>query len=175
MTVITFISPSTNSLSGRFSLVVASLYHPTYGFDPEHSSKDIHTHILCIYKSPNTAPKQLKYVTQTSKLVRKQMDILRKKNGRDNGSIQNFFNIMEKMSRPQIGETIMLPGDEMVVVLKTIWIRLIQRAWKKVYAQRLNMLQERRRPQSIAERERSGIWPITCNVMPDIRGMLNGL
>jgi len=103
------------------------------------------------------------------------MDILRKKNGCDNGSIQNFFNIMEKMSRPQIGETIMLPGDEMVVVLKTIWIRLIQRAWKKVYAQRLNMLQERRRPQSIAERERSGIWPITCNVMPDIRGMLNGL
>jgi len=168
-------SPSTNSPSGRFSLVVASLHHPTYGFDAEHSSKDICSHILCIHKSPNTAPKHLKCITQTSKLVRKQMDILRKKNGGDNGPIHNFFNIMEKMSHPQIGETNMLPGNEMVVVLKTIWIRLIQRTWKKVYTQRLTMLQERCKPQSIAEHERSGIWPSTCNVMPGIRGMLNGL
>jgi len=167
----------TNSTSHRFNLVVASLHHPTYGFDPAESSPGIRGHFLCIHKSTNTMPKERKLVHQMSRILRTQMRILNE-TGSDiwpNGvGARNFYGVMDRLARPQIGETMILPGDEMIVILKTVWIRLLQRTWKKICARRNEILRKRGDPHSIQERERSGAWPVDCRVLPGLRGMMAG-
>ena len=165
------------SLSRRFNLVVASLHHPTYGFDPMESSPEIRHHFLCIHKSANTMPKERKLVHQMSRILRTQLRIL-SETGSDiwpeGVGARNFYSAMDRLARPQIGETMILPGDEMVVILKTVWIRLMQRTWKKVCARRSEILRKRSDLRSMQERERSGEWPVDCRNLPGLRGMMAG-
>ena len=119
----------TTSTSRRFNLVVASLHHPTYGFDQEKSSPDIRDHFLCIHKSANATPKEFKLVKNYAKNLKWVVNLLRDVNSsawvsEDTGA-KNFFTVMDHLAIPQIGETMILPGDEMVVILKTVWIRLL--------------------------------------------------
>ena len=65
-----------------------------------------------------------------------------------------------------------LEGQEMVGICKTFWLKLIQRKWKKVYAKRMRILQERQQMHSILHRERHGCWPQHLNVMPSLGGMM---
>jgi hypothetical protein len=164
-----------NSFTHRFNMVVASLHHPTYGFDPAESSPGVRGHFLCIHKSTNTMPKERKLVHQMSRILRTQMRILNE-TGSDiwpeGVGARNFYSAMDRLARPQIGETMILPGDEMVVILKTVWIRLLQRTWKKICANRSEILRKRSDPRSIQERERSGAWPIDCRDLPGLRGMM---
>ena len=162
----------------RFNLVVASLHHPIYGFDQKESTPEIRQHFLCIHKSKNVTPKESKMLKNISKMLRAQMHNLEKSNidiwPHDVG-VRNIYSAMTSLALPQIGETIILPGEEMVVILKTIWIRLIQRTWKKIYMRRKEILRKRCETQAIYERERSGKWPYDCKQMPGLRGMLAGL
>ena len=43
--------------------------------------------------------------------------------------------------QPQIVERIVLPTEETICIIKTVWIRIVQRRWKKIYSQRKRMLQ----------------------------------
>jgi len=52
-----------------------------------------------------------------------------------------------------------LPGNESVGYIKTFWIKLIQRRWKKIYKERQDILKQRMLPRSIREREITGKWP----------------
>jgi hypothetical protein len=72
----------------------------------------------------------------------------------------------------QIGKIHYLKGDECVCVIKTVWLKLVQRAWKRVYKMRKRILQLRHRPDSIMYRQITCKWPDNCNFMPTIRGML---
>jgi len=72
----------------------------------------------------------------------------------------------------QIGKIYYLKGDECVCVIKTFWLKLVQRSWKRVYKMRKFIMQRRCRPDSIMYRQFSGKWPDNCNFMPSIRGML---
>ena len=89
--------------------------------------------------------------------------------------VRNIYTAMTSLAQPQIGETMILSGNEIVVILKTVWIRLVQRTWKNIYARRKEILRKRCETQAIHERERSGKWPSDCQEMPGIRGMLAGL
>jgi len=51
---------------------------------------------------------------------------------------------------PQIVDMVELDTHERVAILKTIWIRLIQRTWKRRFAQRREMLLERQFPDTLA-------------------------
>lgn len=48
--------------------------------------------------------------------------------------IQNYLNITKRGIRPEITHNIILSGGETVAVIKTFWIRIIQRAWRKKYS-----------------------------------------
>ena len=162
----------------RFDIVVASLHHPTYGFDSKKSSPDIRDHFLCIHKSANATPKEFKLIKSSAKRLKWIVNLLRDVNSsawvsEDTGA-KNFFTVMDHLAIPQIGETMILPGDEMVVILKTVWIRLLQRTWKKICARRREILRKRCKPHSIQERERSGAWPNDCRDLPGLRGMMAG-
>jgi hypothetical protein len=72
----------------------------------------------------------------------------------------------------EIGQIYYLKGGECVCVIKTFWIKIIQRAWKKIYQMRKNIFKLRNRPDSIMYRQLTGTWLDKYRYMPSIRGML---
>jgi len=91
-----------------------------------------------------------------------------------------FINYRNIITRPnnikaELGECIYLNGQECVCILKTIWIRLIQRKWKMIYKQRQNIIRQRCSITALMHREIKGIWPQYCLYMPGIKGMLSDL
>ena len=95
----------------------------------------------------------------------------------DHPFIRNYRNIIsqENYIRPEIGEYIILPTQEAVAILKTFWLRIIQRSWKNVFKKRQNIIKQRSRPCSLFIREISGTWESDLVKLPGLRGMLNKL
>ena len=58
-------------------------------------------------------------------------------------------------------------------VKKTFWIKLIQRRWKKIYKERLNIINERKRISSLLYREKNGEWPSTLKILPSIKDIID--
>jgi hypothetical protein len=65
-----------------------------------------------------------------------------------------------------------LPDDTYSVVLKTHWLRLIQRHWKKVYKERARVIRGRRSIKNMLLKEIHGRYPGDLNRIPGIHGML---
>ena len=63
---------------------------------------------------------------------------------------------------PQIVEIVEGPGDYTTCILKTHFLRLLQRKWKHRYAQRKKILSLRKNPVNIQFRKRHGRWPAIC-------------
>jgi len=91
-------------------------------------------------------------------------------------SVRNYHTIIEKQDyiQPQIAHCVYLPGGECVAILKTFWIRIVQRTWKKIYKQRLHIIQLRKQPSSLFYRETHGKWPISCNRLPGLNYIKSG-
>ena len=47
--------------------------------------------------------------------------------------IRNYNHINKNILSIQIAKNIILKGGESVAILKTFWIKIIQRTWKKVF------------------------------------------
>ena len=92
-------------------------------------------------------------------------------------TIINFNNIVSKDGyiRPQIAENITLESGHRICVIKTIWIKLIQRTWKKVFDLRKTVIKRRCTVYSLKTREITGKWPENCRVYPQLHGMLSYL
>jgi hypothetical protein len=89
--------------------------------------------------------------------------------------IRNYTNIVrqENYIRPQIALCIDLPTGENIVIIKTIWIKLIQRAWKRVYTKRQSIINSRTRIDSLNCRRLTGFWPEMYREMPGLKSLLN--
>ena len=59
----------------------------------------------------------------------------------------NYMNIISNYNyiKPEIGLCIELPTFERIVILKTFWLRIIQKTWKKTYQQRIDIINFRKR------------------------------
>jgi hypothetical protein len=92
--------------------------------------------------------------------------------------IRNYKNIIscKNYIKPEIAECLYLNGEEeLVSIIKTIWIRLIQRNWKKIYKIRKEVISKRSEVKSLLYREIHGNWPTSCNYLPTLSGMLSSL
>jgi len=87
---------------------------------------------------------------------------------------RNYRNIIARLDyfKPEIAQCVYLESRHCVAILKTIWIKLIQRKWKKVFAERKRVLSERCGVRAIRIREVRGNWPTTCSYLPCLKGML---
>lgn len=74
--------------------------------------------------------------------------------------------------KPEIAECIYLETDEFVTIIKTFWIKIIQRKWKNIYKERQRIFKNRSSYASIIYKELRGKWPDYCLYYPSIRGML---
>lgn len=92
-------------------------------------------------------------------------------------TIRNYRNIIARPDyiRPEIAECIVLPSQHTVAIIKTIWIKIIQRKWKKVYAERNKIIKTRMQYSSLKTREITGRWPQSCNYLPTLYGLLHDL
>jgi hypothetical protein len=88
--------------------------------------------------------------------------------------IRNYKTIIsnENYIKPEIAKCVYLSGEECVAILKTFWLRLVQRTWKRVFAERKQVIRQRMRPDSLRHRETMGKWPSSCNRLPGLHGML---
>ena len=88
--------------------------------------------------------------------------------------IRNYRNIIEKpyYIRPEIAECFYLPTNECVAILKTFWIRIIQRVWKRLLKERKQIIKERHSFQFILNRE---VFNHKRIYWPCLKGMLCGL
>lgn len=61
------------------------------------------------------------------------------------------------------------PGQEQVAYLKTFWLRIVQRCWKKVFKARKELLRKRSGVKALQERQRTGKWPLLLREYPAFR------
>ena len=91
--------------------------------------------------------------------------------------IRNYKNIIARPDyiKPEIAECLVLPSQHSIVIIKTIWIKIIQRKWKTIYAEQKNIIKKRMQYSSLKTREITGRWPAQCIHFPTIHGMLSNL
>ena len=63
--------------------------------------------------------------------------------------------------------------DVYYVVVKTYWIRLIQRHWRKQYQKYVDRQHKKMLPQNMRYREIHGKYPKELNYLPKIQGLLS--
>ena len=92
-------------------------------------------------------------------------------------TIRNYHNIISKPNyiKPEIGEYIILPTQEAIAILKTFWLRIIQRKWKKIFQKRKNIIRQRCNIFNLSIRQIYGKWPEQCIKLPGLKGMLSDL
>ena len=171
--------------SKSFDLVLCQLFHPLiYGLTPN-SSLDILEHYMIQEKIdpselvinlshiiPDDIDNLFAYLRMRRRMFRK---FIQHPSFQDHPSIRNYSKISSEITfSPQIAQCIDLPGEEHVAILKTHWLRLIQRTWKKIFQQRLNVTKVRKNPRNIRYREINGKWSQCCR-LPTLQGMLSPL
>jgi|AntAceMinimDraft_11_1070367.scaffolds.fasta_scaffold15065_2 hypothetical protein len=57
------------------------------------------------------------------------------------------------------------------VILKTFWLRIVQRTWKRIYRERINVIKHRCNPHTILGRQVSGTWGKYIR-FPTLSGMI---
>ena len=88
--------------------------------------------------------------------------------------IRNYKNMITQPNyiKPEIGKIINLSTGHSVCVIKTMWLRVVQRAWKRLFKERNQVIQMRCRFQSLKHREITGVWPENCRYWPSFQGLL---
>lgn len=94
---------------------------------------------------------------------------------------RNYKNMILKGNyiKPQIVEVLYLKDDRgfdyCVAIIKTFWIKIIQRTWKNICVKRKEINCKRASMSSLHYKEINGKWPDNCIQYPGLRGMLTNL
>ncbi len=90
---------------------------------------------------------------------------------REHPIIQNYayITLQKDYIKIDIVENSVLIGGEMVSCIKTFWLKIIQRMYKRVYRERKEILRLRSLPRTIQYRERQGKWPKYCCYYPQYK------
>ena len=162
--------------SNKYSLVVCELYNKNIHGLTEESDKNIQEHYL-VMQTFNPENINMKKINNVCKRYNRMYCNLDASIIHNHPVIRNYPNIVtgNKYIQPQIAERIYLSGDECVAVIKTHWIRLIQRNWRRVYSEQQRIYGMRKHPRQLQYRQVTGNWSNDCARVPSLRGMLGGL
>jgi hypothetical protein len=83
-----------------------------------------------------------------------------------------YCSMMIPNAKVEIMQLQILEDQTYSVVLKTHWLRLIQRHWKKAYKKRSSIIKSLRSPGVLKYREINGCFPYGLNKIPSIWGLL---
>jgi hypothetical protein len=89
---------------------------------------------------------------------------------------RNYQNIVRNnFIKPEIVECVYLSSNHCIAILKTFWIKIIQRTWKNILKKREEINKRKYRIASLRYREIYGKWPTDCNDYLPLKGMLSPL
>ena len=155
----------------RFNIVLCELYCKLHG--------KINDEKLCYnYLNITTFKKlDMNILNQICRNYNKSYNKLITENNSSCSIIKNFNNIVTKKKyiKPQIAQNIILESGHCICIIKTIWIKLIQRTWKKIFALRKTIIKNRCSIYSLKSREITGMWPKNCRIYPRLQGMMSYL
>lgn len=88
--------------------------------------------------------------------------------------IKNYLQIIQKEDyiKPEIMQQVKLKSGERVAIIKTVWLKIIQRTWKNVFTKRKQILEMRKSISELNYRRIHGKWSLKCLYTPSIYGML---
>jgi hypothetical protein len=90
--------------------------------------------------------------------------------------IQNYLgkydNIRVQQPNVHIMKLCILEDNTYSVIMKTYWLRIVQRSWKKVYKERKWVIRERCFLRNILYKQITGKYPCRLNLIPTIHGMI---
>lgn len=87
----------------------------------------------------------------------------------------NYYKMTSNTLYLEIAECIYLPSNHCISIIKTMWLKLIQRKWKYIYKERKLCISRRANPNALKHREIYGTWPNNCANYPQLKGMLSNL
>ena len=163
-----------NNELNKNNIVLCELYQKNiHGFTNE-SDKNINGHYLVISKLNPYNKKHNQEIIELYK--QKYLYLNNYHNNLHHSFIRNYNNIItnNKYIQLHIAKCIYLNGDECVAIIKTIWLKLIQRNWKRIYAERKKIEKLRKHPQHIHYWMLHGKWSNECK-LPSLNGMLSRL
>jgi len=110
------------------------------------------------------------WISETADFIRNEYRLL---NSYRHELYPNYRNIVlrENYIKPDIVEYIDKDGCS-VAIIKTFWIKIIQRAWQNVLKKREEALNCRRNLSAIYYKEMNGKWPLYCYAVGGIQGLL---
>jgi hypothetical protein len=161
--------PEEKSLT-QYNIILCELYNDNIHGSSGNSQVKYHYLVNCRFKEFD-----IEFINDISNELNDHYLSLFNGNYRAYHSIyKNYRNIItrEDYIKPEIAECIYLETQECVAILKTFWIRLIQRAWKTVFKKRKEIILLRYHPISLRVRELTGKWPNNCLNYPGLKGML---
>jgi len=111
-------------------LVLCELFNSEkYGID-ENSDENIDKHYIVIYSYKYKGIKSFSDIKKDIKFIKKDQIVMYEP---FHPCIRNYNHINKNILNIQIAENIILKGGESVAILKTFWIKIIQRTWKKIF------------------------------------------
>ena len=157
-----------------YSLVVPELHNIIIHGKNQNSYKYIDLHYLCILKYPieyfyNYLPDIYEDIEEY-----KLYYIMRIFNNQKykHPFIRNYKKIQNHIYNIEIALIIILNTNESICILKTFWLKIIQRKWRKIYKIRKEIINKRKNNKSLFIKELTGKYPIGLQKLPSINGML---
>jgi hypothetical protein len=142
----------------KYNLVLCEQFNKeTHGFDNDSDPNVVHHHLVMY------SEKDVFSLKKTMKRMKKYMQL---RHG--NRSILPY----EQLQKPEIAECIYLRGGECVAIIKTFWLKIVQRKWRLICKQRKIIINKRSQPQNIYYNQVYGKWPTDCRVFPSLNGMM---
>ena len=113
------------------NLILCELFHPFKYYDiDENIDENINQHYIVIYSYKYKGIKSFSNINKDIKFIKRHQIIMYEP---FHPYIRNYNHINKNILNIQIAEKVILKGGECVAILKTFWIRIIQRTWKRVF------------------------------------------
>ena len=130
----------------KFSFGLCELYNnKLHGYIPGESDPHINGHYLVIYTENDNELVELHRRKYKELILDPQYQyqcqinnncVVVQIHGFEHDLIRNYYNIVcniDNYIKPEIFQKIYLSGNECCAILKTFWIRIIQRTWKRIF------------------------------------------
>jgi hypothetical protein len=159
----------------RFNIVLCELHNEIlHGLE---NNSQVQYHYLVSSRFKNLNPDCIDDCAALKKNQYRRLANSRTEQGRTHRIYRNYVSIISKTNyiKPEIAECVYLETQECVAVLKTVWIKLIQRNWRNIVHTRREVMRKRSRPDAQHFMEINGRWPDNCLNYPSLKGMLSSL
>jgi len=152
--------------TNAYKLAICEVFHPVIHGVNENSDPQIHTQFLVYTLIDLVDFYSNAYISEANSLrrYRRAVEILH--GSQPHPTLRDYQRVNQNHLRIEIIQVDRLSGQEQVAYLKTFWVRLVQRRWKKIYKARKEIAARRMQIAALRERERTGQWPVALRAWP---------